>query len=356
MATLGELSHTLLLPVTDTSHIAESRRLVASLIQYGDLTEHDKGRIALILTELATNILKHAGHGHLLVQAVSSARDFTASDGMIEESADVIGVDILSIDKGPGMRDTQACMEDGYSTAGSSGTGLGAIMRQSDAFQIFSTIDKGSVIHARVISSNSKRDIHRPVAISIAGINVPFKGEEVSGDGWGCKATATGISIILADGIGHGQDAHDASRQAVRTFLDVDLGGPAEYIGDVHGALSATRGAAVSIAEWDLYKDNVVFCGIGNVAGSISDRDRGRKLMTYNGTLGHNVGKYHDLNYPITGHGVLVLHSDGLTANWSLDLYPGLADQSAVVIAAVLYRDLSRQRDDACVVVAKRVE
>ena len=208
METLGELTHTLSLTVTDTSHISDARRQVASLVQYVNFSETDNGRIALIITELATNILKHAGQGTILVQAVSASRDFTASEGLVEQNADLIGLDILAIDKGRGMHDTQACLEDGYSTAGSSGTGLGAIVRQSDAFHLFSVPEKGSVFHSRVISSNSKSNKHERVMLSLAGINVPYKGEDVSGDGWGCKSTPGGITIILADSIGHGQEAH----------------------------------------------------------------------------------------------------------------------------------------------------
>ncbi len=361
METLGELTHSLCLTVSDPSHIADARRQVASLVRYGEFTTNDSGRIALIITELATNILKHAGQGNILVQAVSSSRDFIASDGLVEHNADLIGLDILAIDKGPGMRDTQVCLTDGYSTAGSSGTGLGAIVRQSDDFHTYSVPGKGSVLHSRVLSSNAKpkasgsATIER-LMVSIAGINVPYSGEDVSGDGWGCKATSKGIAVILADGIGHGYDAHVASKNAVNTFLESNSIGPAEYLDDVHGALASGRGAAVSIATWDLQDSQLVFCGIGNVAGSISDHQQGRKMMTFNGTLGHNIGKFHDLKYPIADDGVFVMHSDGLTANWTLDRYPGLTELPPVVIAAVLYRDLSRHRDDACIVVARKAQ
>jgi anti-sigma regulatory factor (Ser/Thr protein kinase) len=355
MHTLGELSHTLALTVSDQSHIADTRRQVASLVHYCDFSENDNGRIALIITELATNILKHAGQGNILVQAVSASHDFTASDGLREHDADLTGIDILAMDKGPGMRDIQACMEDGYSTAGSSGTGLGAIARQSDAFHTYSIPGKGSVFHSRVVKSSAKPDADATIAFTIAGINIPYRGEDVSGDGWGCKAIGNSIALILADGIGHGEDAHLASKAAVKAFLEIDSVAPSEYLSDVHGHLAFGRGAAVSVATWDMQESNLTFCGIGNVAGSISDHKQGRKMMTFNGTLGHNIGKFHDLNYPITDDGVFVMHSDGLTANWTLEQYPGLSAQPAIVIAAVLYRDLSRHRDDACVVVAKKV-
>lgn len=366
METLGELSHTLCLSINDKSHIADARRQVASLVHYGDFTESDNGRIALIITELATNILKHAGQGNILVQSVSSTRTFTSDGsspyGLTETGADLIGLDIISIDNGKGMRDPDACIEDGYSTAGSQGTGLGAIMRQSDAFHTFSMHGEGSIIHARVIGERSAKQMskeaneprHNGLRITASGINVPYKDEDVSGDSWGCKSTRNGLAVMLADGIGHGQDAHLASRTAVDTFQRSESSSPSGLLGDVHDALGPTRGAATSVAVWSVEKETLTFCGIGNVSGSISDHHHhNRKMMTFNGTLGHNVGRYHDLNYPIAQDGVFVLHSDGLTANWSFHRYPGLAEMPAIVIAAVLFRDFSRRRDDACVVVVK---
>jgi hypothetical protein len=47
------------------------------------------------------------------------------------------------------------------------------------------------------------------------------------------------------------------------------------------------------------------------------------------------------------------MHSDGLSSSWTLDKYPGLATFHPALIAAILYRDLSRHRDDSTVLVGK---
>jgi len=73
---------------------------------------------------MMTNILKHATHGHLLV------RRFTDGTGG--------GVDVMAMDKGPGIGDIARAIEDGYSTVGMPGTGLGAIRRQAEIFDIYS--------------------------------------------------------------------------------------------------------------------------------------------------------------------------------------------------------------------------
>jgi hypothetical protein len=50
---------------------------------------------------------------------------------------------------------------------------------------------------------------------------------------------------------------------------------------------------------------------------------------------------------------VLIMHTDGLTSHWSLEQSPGLGRRHPTIIAAVLYRDFSRHRDDVTVFVAR---
>jgi len=47
------------------------------------------------------------------------------------------------------------------------------------------------------------------------------------------------------------------------------------------------------------------------------------------------------------------MHSDGVSGRWNLDDYPGLISRDPSIVAAVLYRDFSRRRDDSIVVVAR---
>ena len=108
--------------VTDASQVAEARRLVAQRARLAGVTTARLGDVAIVVTELATNLLKHAGGGHSL----ASHRD----DG------DGAGLELLALDRGSGMTDVGRCMDDGYSTAGSPGTGLGAIARLADDLRI----------------------------------------------------------------------------------------------------------------------------------------------------------------------------------------------------------------------------
>ena len=47
------------------------------------------------------------------------------------------------------------------------------------------------------------------------------------------------------------------------------------------------------------------------------------------------------------------MHSDGISARWSLDDYPGLVRRHPGVVAGLLYRDFQRESDDATVIVVR---
>ena len=52
--------------VTETSQVAEARRRAAEIAEAGGFNETDAGRVALVATEMATNLIKHGGGGDLL--------------------------------------------------------------------------------------------------------------------------------------------------------------------------------------------------------------------------------------------------------------------------------------------------
>jgi serine phosphatase RsbU (regulator of sigma subunit) len=190
--------------------------------------------------------------------------------------------------------------------------------------------------------------------LQAGAINIPYPGEEVCGDAWHCDVTASRTRFIVADGLGHGVFAAEASRSTIRCIGESTRAQPAEAIEDAHLRLRATRGAAVAVADVDLASRRVTFAGVGNVAGAIvSSAGTKRQMVSINGTLGHQMTRARQYEYPFEADSLLILHSDGLSANWSWDKYPGLFQRHPSVIAGVLFRDFRRIRDDATVVVAR---
>ena len=158
---------------------------------------------------------------------------------------------------------------------------------------------------------------------------------------------------MLADGLGHGHFAAAAANAAIGAADRLGKDGCAKTLATVHDRIRHTRGAAAAVAEVTLARRVMTFAGVGNIAAAIVDNGSIRQAVSHNGTLGHQARVFREYTYPWPEGAMLVMHSDGLTSHWSLTRYPGLSMRHPSLIAAVLYRDYSRGRDDVTVVVAK---
>lgn len=318
-------------PIDDATRVGQARRLASQLAQRIGFDEEDGGRVALVATELATNVLKHAGRGTLQVQVVAG------------EGGE--GIEVTAVDRGPGF-DVAACLADGMSTAGTKGIGLGALHRQAQVLDIHADA-RGSVVMARMYARQRKhRDLRYGTSQRALG------GAEVCGDGWGIAWNGVDCAVMLVDGLGHGGPAHVAAQAATRAFFDTRASDPAQAIDSLHGAMSGTRGGAVAIASYDGTQHALRFAGIGNVSAALHAGEGSRGLASHPGIVGVQFRRARAFDFAQAGGKLLILHSDGLFTRWNLRDYPGLANRHPAVIAAVLLRDFDRGRDDATVVVA----
>lgn len=327
-------------PVAESSQVAGVRRAAVLLADRLEFSQTGSGSVALVVTELATNLVRHARGGQILLRALGP------SAGGDEPP----GIEVLAIDSGPGIRDEQWSRADGHSTVGGLGHGLGTVERQAHTFQIY-TQPTGTVVLARLWQGGPPAAAHLH---EIGSILVSKPGEDVCGDDMGWRARADRLSVILADGLGHGLPAHRAAQTAVQTFEQHAERTPEDVIRAVHAALRDTRGAAVACLAIDSAQGVARYCGLGNISAVIVQGPGKRQsLVSQNGTAGHTAVRIQEFTYPIPRQSVVVLHTDGVSARWDPDAYPGLLTRHPGVIAGVLYRDFSRGRDDVTVVVIK---
>jgi anti-sigma regulatory factor (Ser/Thr protein kinase) len=322
--------------VNDASQVAEARRLVSGYARGGGMAEPRIANVALVVTELATNLLKHAGSGQILATQ--------------REGADGEGLEVLALDRGAGMKDVGRCLDDGYSTAGSPGNGLGAIARLADDLRIYSRPGLGSAIMARFLRKSGPDRPRVGLGTELGAVLAPYPGERVCGDNWAFRDTAQGRTLVVADGAGHGVEAARAADLAVRTFAEHADASCEDLLDRMHRALMPTRGAAVAVARIDEAARTVRFCGVGNICGTLITAAGAKHMVSHNGTTGHLAPRIREFTYPYAGAPLVILHSDGLTSRWDLAAYPGLAAQHPSLIAGVLLRDHRRARDDASVV------
>lgn len=260
----------MLTPIHEASQVGQARRAATGLARAFGCSEDQTGSIALIATELATNLVKHAGGGMLAIHR------FADRDGR--------GVELMALDNGPGMSDINRCLADGYSTRGSLGTGLGAIVRQSTRFSIYSRPGLGSAVMARIAFEPDPSAIKTELGV----VMDPYPGETISGDGWCFAPSSAGRSLLLVDGSGHGPEANRAAQVAIELFVDRANEDCVRLVESMHQALMPTRGAAIGIARIDAAAKLVRFVGVGNIAATLVSGGTGvRRMVSHNGTVGH---------------------------------------------------------------------
>jgi anti-sigma regulatory factor (Ser/Thr protein kinase) len=318
--------------MTDRSSAGEARRMAVAAAQALGFDEQRRSDIGIVATEAANNVILHAGSGEFLVCPFRQGPS--------------AWLDLLALDNGPGIRDISQAFEDGYSTIGTAGQGLGAIRRLSDASSLYSLPHRGTVFWSRFL-----RDGARPNQ-TYGAVNVAMKGETSCGDAFLALPGASRSLYMVVDGLGHGGPAAEAAEEAVAVVQETASETTEEIITRTHDALKKTRGAAMSVAIVEHERKLVTYAGIGNVCGMIVTGGASRSMISQNGTLGAMLPRLHEYTYPMEDRSCLIMYSDGLSSKCSVAGYPGLTGRPPALVAGVLYRDFSRRRDDATVLFA----
>ncbi|WP_433469125.1 ATP-binding protein [Spirillospora sp. CA-128828] len=319
--------------VEDPSAAAGVRRRITVLAERLGFGADGLSRIHLAATEAATNLVKHARHGEMLLRIVR--------DG---ESA---ALEFLCVDRGPGITDVPVSRMDGYSTSGTLGLGLGAIERLADQSGLCSRPRAGTVLYARFRPRGAPAGAAGP---PFAGLTQPIDGEEECGDAFTARLLDGTVYAMLCDGLGHGPLAARAAWEAVRGAHETSLPGrPADVLGHVHRRMGSTRGGAVAVAAVEPAAGRVRFAGLGNVAGWILGPERRYGMVSVPGIAGTHDGRIREHSYDLPPGAAVVLHSDGLTSRWDLTDQLGPLSHDPLLIAAALLRDAGVRHDDRSV-------
>jgi anti-sigma regulatory factor (Ser/Thr protein kinase) len=328
----------MLIHIDERSQVGEARRAAAELTRGLGFDATGAGNVALALTEAATNIVKHARRGKLVLRGL--------------ERGGVGGLEVLALDQGPGIANIGVSLRDGHSTSGSMGMGLGTLSRVSHSMDVYSQPDKGTAVRlefwAGPLSGTETR------ALQIGAVCLPKAGEVACGDGWSMAPDGAERSLLVFDGLGHGTDAARAARAAIEVLAKHVTAPPAELLNLMHLALATTRGGAGAVARFSTLQAQGTLAGVGNIAARVESANHRRQLVSHNGTLGHALRKVQEFPFDFPANALLILHSDGLSGHWALADYPGLVAKHPGLIAGVLYRDHDRGRDDVTVVIIKR--
>jgi anti-sigma regulatory factor (Ser/Thr protein kinase) len=333
------------LPVEDVSHVHAAVAMADAAVTHAGLAPADRAAFALIATELATNLARHARDGRLVATAT--------------EPGPAAWVQLAAADRGPGIPDVAAAMADGYSTANSLGGGLGACRRAATVFDLC-TAASGTVVIAR-LGPGAPATLTVPSSptghVRVGGILAARAGERESGDAWGVAWGPGALTVVIMDGLGHGPEAAEAAATGMNV-LAAQYGQPSPddpvtLLGQLDRKLAGGRGAVAGVAQ--LSHGRLAFGGVGNIGarlGPAGSNHHARGLVSSMGTLG--LGQRLRPQAAVTpwhATSLFTAHTDGIRSSWNLSRYPGVIQHDPAVMATLIWRDAATRGDDAAVIV-----
>jgi anti-sigma regulatory factor (Ser/Thr protein kinase) len=344
------------LAVEDASAVVACRNAGLAMASRLNFPAARADALGLAVTEAASNLHKHARQGALLLA--------------VNRDADAPGIDLVTIDSGPGLRDVGAAMRDGHSTSGTLGIGLGAIRRLADFCDLYSVPGRGTALVARFLPV-PREYVPRGPALRCAGLIRPITGETECGDAFGVLRTGDTVTAVFCDGLGHGPLAAAAAGAALSavlgdpgTGLSTGLGTglgtgprtgpastaePAALLERAHRRMSGTRGGAVAVVQ--VSGQLARFAGLGNVAAFILSAGGRKSMLSVPGIAGYQARAFRQFEYEVPPGAAVILHSDGISSRWEVAAVPGVETKDPLLISAVLLAVAGIHRDDAGIVV-----
>lgn len=329
--------------ISKDSDVVLAGKLTETLVESADFDELAVEEVTIVAKELASNIVNHADKGQLTITPLYEG--------------DAVGIEIVADDTGPGIPEVDRAIVDGVSTTGSIGGGLGTVHRLMDEVDINpgDRDERGAQITARRWISSPSAAKSSPM-VDLGGATRPMPGYDQNGDAYlvehGRGETLAGV----IDGLGHGTEAHQASRAAerfVRTHANAPLD---DLFKGVETACQSTRGVVMSLARFDWASQTVKVGGVGNVGIRFCHAETSERFISRRGVLGQGAGRPRVKTVDWQSESVMVLHSDGVKSRWDCNELDFRMGETASDVATNLLRTLEKPDDDATLLIAREAK
>ncbi|MDT5269240.1 MAG: hypothetical protein QOH49_1426 [Acidobacteriota bacterium] len=340
--------------IKEEPQVGAARRGVRRFASRLGFSDDQLAELDIVVQEIGTNAVRYATSGGCLHW----------SETLGEEP----GLELFYFDKGPGVYDLERALRDGVSSGGSLGTGFGAMRRLLDEFDVYSTVKGttrrlttarrttyGTALLGRKwvapTATEEQRARARRMTRRVGAWSRPHPGEETNGDACFIKEHDGETLLAVVDGLGHGRGAREAALAALDTLEQWEGEPLDELILSTHDALRATRGAVMGVVVLNPARQTFSYAGVGNVEVRVLGATDPARPIPANGTLGARLSQVRVWPHHWQEGTTLVIASDGISATWDANAYPGLVNKSPQLLAGVLLRDFSRIADDATVLV-----
>ncbi len=191
--------------------------------------------------------------------------------------------------------------------------------------------------------------------IEWAVAEVTRAGQTESGDRYLVTATPDGALVAVVDGLGHGAEAADAAKVAVRSLERNAQQRVIPLVRDCHQSLVGTRGAVISVASFTAHDQTMTWLGVGNVEGlllrALATSPRRESLLLRGGVVGVHLPTLTAEIVPVTPGDTLILATDGVRSDFSSER---LSQQDPPpMLADYILARWGKQDDDALVLVVR---
>lgn len=344
--------HILSLPIDNESDIGVCRRKGVNLAIQMGFDKVKSGEIAILISELGTNVLKHGGgKGKIVIFQIKDVDNRKA-------------IEIWCCDSGDGIQNFEKSSQDGVSAKKSLGLGLGTIIRFSDEIEINPITSpsfkenyfSGDHNYKHCLRSIKWVPIKTWIGINdkllIGAVSTCKPSEQVNGDAYLINHINHGISIAaVIDGLGHGTEANIASEKAKEQIIlksDLPLDNLMKHI---HNSLRGTRGTTIGLARINTETNKLYFSGIGNIESFIMTEDGKKTLLSFGGIMGHNMRTPRIFEFDFKPGNILCMYSDGITSRWRPEEINW--DESPQKNTEFIINNFSRLNDDATVLIIR---
>lgn len=172
--------------------------------------------------------------------------------------------------------------------------------------------------------------------------------ESICGDVVSVTTKPSGVLIAVADGLGHGEFAHEAAR----TFCDFAKQHAEEAIESIVASSTAvmakTRGAAAALVDFDEEQKIVQFVGVGNIELRSLSKEKICPISVP-GIVGASLRRIRSFRYNLNDDDLFIIFSDGISSRFALEEYRSLTERQ---LADRILVEFGKSHDDAtCVVI-----
>lgn len=254
------------LDIHEGADVSAARRLVREVgasLHLGTIVTES---MAIIISELATNQLRHAGGGRAAVRPVTR-------DG-------VVGIEIEMVDHGQGLADPKRAFAGVPQNGESLGIGLAGVNRLSLELDLDTRVGEG----IRILARRFGKPVRRRPSVTILGR--PIATETRAGDAACFWRTDDSLLVMLSDGVGHGVPAREASDLALATTRFHREAAPDVILTACDVALRGSRGAVLALIRVDERAHAVAAASVGNIEGGVCHLGRLEPILAQAGVVG----------------------------------------------------------------------